>query len=328
MAFNNIISREDAEVLIPEEATREILSTATDGSAVLRLARRLPNMASGVRRLPVLSVLPTVEFVGEAGRSPQTFSEVKPTTEAAWENKYLYAEELACIVPIPENVLEDADYDIWGELRPQIVAAIGRRVDRAILYGTSDVDVPAAWPDGVMVQMPADHIVAAGTGADLYDDIFGLDGVIAKVEEDGFLVNGFISALTMRSRLRALRDGGTGLPLFVQSMQSKVPYSLDGQALEFPRNGAFDNSQSLLIAGDWDQLVYSIRKDITYKLLTEGVITDNSNPRQILHNLAQDDMVALRVTFRMAWQLPNPLNNIEADPAERFPFSALAPEGS
>lgn len=328
MAFNNIIAREDAEVLIPEEATREILTTAADGSAVLRLAKRLPNMASGVRRLPVLSVLPVVEFVGEAGRSPQTFSEVKPTTEAAWENKYLYAEELACIVPIPENVLDDSDYDIWGELRPQIVAAIGRRVDVALLYGTSDVDVPASWPDGIMVQMPADHIVAAGTGADLYDDIFGLDGVIAKVEEDGFLVNGFISALTMRARLRALRDGGTGLPLFVQTMQGRVPYSLDGQALEFPRNGAFDNSQSLLIAGDWDQLVYSIRKDITYKLLTEGVITDNSNPRVILHNLAQDDMVALRVTFRMAWQLPNPLNNIQADVNERFPFSALAPEGS
>jgi HK97 family phage major capsid protein len=328
MPFNNIVSREDAEVLIPEEATREILSTATDGSAVLRLARRLPNMASGVRRLPVLSVLPQVYFVGEAGRTPQTFDEVKQTTEAAWENKFLYAEEIAAIIPIPENVLDDADYDIWGELRPQIVAAIGRKVDSAILYGTSDVDVPAAWPDGLMVQMPADHVVAAGTGADLYDDIFGIDGVIAKVEEDGFIVNGFISALVMRARLRALRDGGTGMPMFTQTLQAATNYSLDGQRLEFPRSGAFDASQSLLIAGDWDQLVFSIRKDITYKLLTEGVITDNATPRAIIHNLAQDDMVALRVTFRMAWQLPNPLNNIQADPDERFPFSALAPEGS
>ena len=328
MAFNNLINRENTDVLIPEEATREILTTATDGSAVMQLARRLPDMASGVRRMPVLSVLPTVEFVGEAGRSPQTFSEVKPTTEAAWENKYLYAEELACIVPIPENVLDDADYDIWGELRPQIVAAIGRRVDTAILYGTSDVDVPSTWPDGVLVQAPADHIVAAGTGADLYDDVFGLDGVIAKVEEDGYIVDGFISGLGLRARLRALRADGTGAPMFVQTLQAATDYALDGQRLIFPRNGAFDQTQALLIAGDWQQLVFAIRKDITYKLLTEGVITDNANPRKILHNLAQDDMVALRVTFRMAWQLPNPMNNINDDAATRFPFAALAPEGS
>ncbi len=328
MAYDGLLDRSGLDALIPEEATKEILSAVPEGSAVMRLAKRLPNMASGVRRLPVLSVLPVVNFVGEKGRSPQTFDAIKQSTEAAWENKFLYAEELACIVPIPENVLDDSDYDIWGELRPQIVAAIGAKVDAALIFGTSDVDVPVNWPDGVLVQMPASHIVALGTGADLYDDIMGIDGVIAKVEEDGYFVNGHLAALSLRAKLRALRDGGTGFPIFNQNMQSVTPYTLDGQQLEFPRNGAFDPSQALLISGDWDQLVYSIRKDITYKLLTEGVITDNSTPRQIIHNLAQDDMVALRVTFRMAWQLPNPLNRINSDNATRYPFAALAPEGS
>jgi hypothetical protein len=62
--------------------------------------------------------------------------------------------------------------------------------------------------------------------------------------------------------------------------------------------------------------------------LTEGVITDNATPRAIIHNLAQDDMVALRVTFRMGWQLPNPLNRVQAVEADRYPFAALAPAGS
>lgn len=328
MPFNSLITRSDADVLIPEETTREILQEVPEGSAVLRLARRLPNMAAAVRRFPVLSVLPQVYFVGEAGRTPQTFDEVKQTTEAAWENKYIYAEELACIVPIPENVLDDADYDIWGELRPQIVAAIGAKIDTSLLFGVSDDTVPVNWPDGVMVQMPADHLIANGSGADLYDEIFGIGGVLAKVEEDGYLPTGWMGALSLRAMLRALRDGETGAPLFVQDMRASIPYTLSGSQLEFPRNGAFDTSQALLIAGAWDQLVYSIRKDITYKLLTEGVITDNASPRQIIHNLAQDDMVALRVTFRMGWQLPNPLNRIQADANERFPFAALTPEGS
>ncbi len=328
MPYNSNITRTDADSLIPEEASREILQDLPGGSSVLRLARRLPNMAAGVRRLPVLSVLPQVYFAGEAGRSPQTFGEVKQTTEAAWENKFLYAEELACIVPIPENVLEDADYDIWGEVRPQIVAAIGAKVDSAILFGTSDTDVPANWPDGIVTGAPADHIVPADTGNDLYDAIFGEDGSIAKVEEDGYFVNGHIAALTLRAKLRALRDGGTGFPMFVQNMAQAIPYTLDGQRLEFPVNGAMDPTLALLISGDWNQLVYAIRKDITYKLLTEGVITDTSSPRQIIHNLAQDDMVALRVTFRMAWQLPNPLNRVQSDVNERYPFGILTPAGS
>lgn len=326
--YDSLIDRTGADALIPEEATREILQDVAEGSAVLRLARRLPNMAAGVRRLPVLSVLPQVYFVGEKGRSPQTFDGVKQTTEAAWENKYLYAEEIACIVPIPENVLDDSDYDIWGELRPQIVSAIGAKVDFATIFGTSNVDVPVNWPDGVLVGMPADHVITLGDNGDLYDDIMGEDGVIAKVEEDGYMVNGHLASLKLRAKLRALRDGTTGFPIFVQNMQAAVPYTLDGQRLEFPRNGAFDDTQALLVSGDFDQLVYSIRKDITYKLLTEGVITDNSTPRQIIHNLAQDDMVALRVTFRMAWQLPNPLNRINTNSATRYPFAALAPVGS
>jgi HK97 family phage major capsid protein len=320
--------RDDVAALIPEEAAREILQTVSEGSIVTRLARRLPNMTRAQRRLPVLSVLPEVYFVGESGRTPQTFDKLKQTTEMAWANKYLNAEEVAVIVPIPESVLEDADYDVWGEIRPQIVASIGAKVDSAILFGTSDVDVPASWPDGILTQMPVAHVITEGTvGEDLYDDIMSEGGVISQVEEDGYFVNGHIAALRMRSKLRGLRDAN-GQPIFVQDMTAATPYSLDGQRLEFPVNGAFDPTVALLLSGDWTQVVWALRKDITYKLLTEGVITDNSTPRQIIHNLAQDDMVALRVVFRMAWQIANPINRVQPVEADRFPFAALAPAGS
>ncbi|HEY6018320.1 MAG TPA: phage major capsid protein, partial [Candidatus Paceibacterota bacterium] len=328
MPYTSNITRSDAEVLIPEEETRDILQALPQGSSVLRLARRLPDMARGVRKLPVLSVLPQVYFVGEAGRTPQTFDEIKQTAEAAWANKYLYAEEIACIVPIPENVLEDADYDIWGELRPQIVASIGAKIDAALLFYTSGVEAPQNWPDGIVIGMPASHIVTLGDVGDLYDDIFGEGCLLSKVEEDGFDANGHVAALTLKAKLRGLRDGTTGLPIFKATMQDATRWELDGQRIEFPKNGSYDATQALDITGDWDQLVYSIRKDITYKLLTEGVITDNSSPRRIIHNLGQDDMVALRVTFRMAWQLPNPLNRVNTNDATRYPFAALTPAGS
>lgn len=326
--FDSLIDRSGAEALMPEEASREILQSVTEGSTVIRLARRLPNMARGVRRLPILSVLPQVYFVGEAGRQSQTFNQLKQTAEIAWANKFLNAEEVACIVPIPESVLEDADYDVWEEIRPQIVAAIGAQIDAAMLFGVSNSTVPAAWPDGIIVDMPSGHQIVPGSVGDLYDDIMAEGGVLNQVEEDGYFVDGHIAALKLRAKLRGLREPNDGRPIFVQDMKMSTPYALDGVRLEFPRNGGFDPTQALLLSGDWTQVVWALRKDISYKVLTEGVITDNSEPRQIIHNLAQDDMVALRVVFRMAWNIANPINRVNPNSETRYPFAALVPAGS
>lgn len=331
--FDKGITRADTGALIPEAAVREIFKGAQETSVVGRLARRLPDMARGQLRLPILQALTEVYFVGEAGRGGQTFDEVKQTTEAAWGNKYINAEEMAAIIPIPKTVLEDADYDIWAELRPDISTAIGAKIDSAVFAGEAGVSVPASWPDGLLLGMPHAHQVALGEVGDLYDDIFGVGGVVSKMEDDGYIASGYVGAMAMRARLRGIRQkiwNGTtlvsqGEPLFVQDMRSSTPYTLDGMPVQFPTNGSVDASSLLLMAGQWDQLVWSVRRDVTFDLFTEGVITDNATPRVIIHNLMQDDMVALRVTFRMGWQLPNPVNRMNSNEKTRYPFAALIP---
>ena len=44
--YSSLVSRVDAGALIPEDAAREIVQGAVEGSTIMRLARRLPNMAS------------------------------------------------------------------------------------------------------------------------------------------------------------------------------------------------------------------------------------------------------------------------------------------
>lgn len=311
----NIVNRTDLSGLIPEPVTREIIQGVTEGSAVLQMGRRLPNMTSKTQTMNVLDMLPTAYFVnGDTG--------MKQTTKMKWDKKKIYAEEIAVIVPIPEAVLDDADYDIWGEVRPRLVEAFGKVIDSAILFGTNK---PTSWRDSVLDTCKKAGSVVAATPY-IYDDIMAEGGVIAKVEESGYLVNGIMSAIQMRAKLRGLKDLN-GVPLFKTDMQGATPYALDGSPMYFPRNGAFDTTKALMFAGDWTELVYSIRQDITFKIFDQGVVQDPSD-NAIVYNLMQNDMVALRAVMRLGWEIPNPKSAYNDNIANPCPFAVYAPAGT
>lgn len=310
-ADTSIIDRSGADTLIPEERAREIIQGVVTQSAVLSRGRKLPNMSSKTYKMPVLNMLPVAYFVnGDTGQ--------KKTTNMAWDKKFITAEEIAVIVPIPEAVLDDSEYDIWGEVRPRVEEAFGKKIDGAVLFGE---DKPTSWRDDVITTATkAKSVVTLGTSDNLYDKIMGEDGVIAKVEGSGYFVNGHMADISMRAKLRGLRDTN-GQPIFKSDMQSGTNYFLDGSAMNFPNNGAFDKAKALMISGDFSQLVYSIRQDITFKLFTEGIVqnTDGS----IAYNLMQQDMVALRAVMRLGWEIPNPINSLKQKASERCPFAIL-----
>ena len=307
----NIIDRTGAESLIPVQESNEIIQGIITQSAVLQRGRKLPNMTSKQYKMPVLDMLPIAYFVnGDTGQ--------KKTTKMEWDKKFIIAEEIAVIVPIPEAVLDDAEYDIWAETKPRIIEAFGKKIDGAILFGD---DKPASWRDDVVTTAnTAKSVVTLGAGDNLYDKIMGEEGSIALIENSGYFVNGHMADISMRAKLRGLKNAN-GDPLFKSDMQSGTTYSLDGSPMNFPNNGSFDKSKALMISGDFSQLVYSIRQDITFKLFTEGVVqnTDGS----IAYNLMQNDMVALRAVMRLGWEIPNPINSIQKDKTKRCPFAVL-----
>ncbi len=307
----NVIDRSGAESLIPTQEANEIIQGTITQSAVLSRGRKLANMTSRQYKMPVLDMLPIAYFVnGDTGQ--------KKTTKQAWDKKFITAEEIAVIVPIPEAVLDDAEYDIWAEVKPRVTEAFGKVIDGAILF---DVDKPSTWRDGVVTTATnAESVVTLGAKDNLYDKIMAEDGVIAKVEDSGYFVNGHMADISMRAKLRGLKDAD-GNPIFKSDMQGATSYSLDGSPMNFPNNGSFDKSKALMISGDFSQLVYSIRQDITFKLFTEGVVqnTDGS----IAYNLMQNDMVALRAVMRLGWEIPNPINALKTDKTKRCPFSIL-----
>lgn len=309
----HITSRADAEALIQEQLIHTIQQDAPQQSIFMQLARKLPNMTSRQTRMPVLDMLPMAYWVnGDTG--------MKGTTQQAWDNVFLTAEELAVIVPIPEAVVDDAGFDIMGEIQPRVMEAIGERVDSAVIFG---VNRPASWrADILTTARQAGNNVTPGVSPDYFDLLLGEGGVIGKVEESGRMVTGAVASLAMRAKLRGIKDND-GRPIFKSDMQGSTQYALDGAPMYFPQNGCFDQRRAQLIVGDFSQAVYSIRQDVTVKILDQGVIQD-PNTKQIVYNLAQQDMIALRVVFRMGWALPNPATRIDAD-RTMCPFAYLEP---
>lgn len=321
MPFNSLIDRTDATPLIPEDVIGAFLNEVVGSNPLMQLARRLPNMNRKQSRLPVWQTLPTAYFVsGDNG--------LKQTSDVSWTNKYIDAEELAVIVPIPESVLDDSDYDIWAQVKPELLRAFSVAITRAVLYGTN---IPASWT----TNLGAAGIVAGATAAsqtlslaayaDAYEAILGetaagVDGVYMAVEADGFGVNGNVADISVKGILRNLRDAN-GNPLFKTSIQSAAPYELDGAPVYFPNDGSMVAASSLMVSGDWSQLVYSMRQDITWKVLDQAVIQDQAGT--IVYNLAQQDMVALRGVMRLGFALPNPINRVNTTAATRYPFAVL-----
>ena len=297
------IDKTNVEALIDTQVANEIFEGVVKESKALSMFRRLPNMTSDKTKLRVLDSLPIAYFVDESTNNGR-----KNLTKMAWDKKYINAAELAVIVPIKENVLNDTSIDIWSEVKPRIVEAFGKKIDNAIFNGT---DKPADWRAGLIPS-----IVSAGAevteGDNLYSDI---NDVMTKVEESGYNVTGLLGGVGLKGRFRMLTDT-TGQPIKGTEIDSLPKAYLD--------NGAWDKTKSILIAGDFSQAVYAIRQDVTYKVLTEAVIQDPSNG-DILYNLAQDDMVALRVVMRLGWEIPNPVNALN-ETATRFPFANLKPK--
>lgn len=311
MATNNVITRSNADALIPLEIANEIIKEVPSASKLLPLMRRLPNMTAKQRVLPVQSALPNAYFLNGD-------MDLKQTTKAEWEKLMLTAEELAVIVPIPEAVLDDSSFDIWGEIRPQIVEALGIAIDQAILFGTNK---PASWPTSIYDGAVAKgNTVAVGTGVDVASDIIGKNGLIALVENDGYVVNGFIADGSFAPELRDLRDLNHR-PIYIPALNSEYHDTIVGREIVYDNSGMFDYTKALMVAGDFRKAVYAIRQDVTYKVLDQAVIQDANGA--IVFNLAQQDMIALRVVMRLGVQIANPVTRRAG--TNGYPFAVLTP---
>jgi HK97 family phage major capsid protein len=312
VAYTNIISRSGAQALVPEVVSNIILSGLSSESAALTMFKKV-QMPTNKTRLPILSALPTAYFVsGDTG--------LKQTTEVDWSNKYLEVEEIAAIVPISENVLEDIQFNVWDEVIPLVQQAIGRTLDAAVFFGTNK---PSAWPVSIVKgATEAGNKYKKGTKTAAEGGVIGdFSELLATLEGDGYDVNGVIANTLYKGLLRQARaTTGESLLNFGEATQTEI----FGNTVMYPMRGLWPTSGSEhaeAIVGDFTKGIIGLRKDVTVKLLTEATLVDSSGT--ITYNLAQQDMVALRFTFRAAFQVANTITYDRQTESERYPFAVM-----
>jgi HK97 family phage major capsid protein len=247
MPYDSIISRTDADALIPEDQVGELIKAAEQESAALTLLRR-GQLSTKISRQPVTSSLPVAYFVsGDSG--------LKQTTEAAWQGIDLVAEEIAAIVPIPEAVLDDSSFDIWNELRPALAEAVAQTLDAAVFGG---INKPASWPEAIVpAAIAAGNAVELGTATVAQGGVVGdLDSTFDLVEADGYQVSGVAAVAAMKGLLRKARDAQGQKLADVSSGQ------INGVPLSFLLPGTVP-ATARAVVGDFSLGIVGIRQDLT-----------------------------------------------------------------
>jgi HK97 family phage major capsid protein len=304
--FNNIISRTDADPLIPEDVVAEVIKATTAESAALTLLRRV-DMGTKLATLPVLSALAQAYWVaGDTG--------LKQTTELAWNGIVLTAEELACLVPVPEAVVDDASgIDFWAEVQQGMAEAVGIALDQAVFSG---IGKPASWPDSIVGgATTAGNTVASGTATAEQGGIVGdIDAALDLVEADGFDPSGIAAKRSLRGMLRRARDANG------QRLADLTAGTVEGLPVAYVGGGVFD-ATTLAVTGDFTMAVLGLRSDMQFKILDQAVITDAAGA--VIYNLPQQDMLAMRVTFRAAYATANPITRRDDAATGAFPFAAV-----
>ncbi len=304
------ISRDELATIIQEEYSNELLGAAHDASAALQLFRTV-DMGTKVQNLPVLATLPEAGFVAESATASEG---VKPTAQATWGNKQLVAEEIAVIIPIHENAIDDATTDVLDEITKMGGAAIGRKLDGAVMFGT---DKPSSWTslDLLAAAVAASQTVTVGSVED-GDDLGGAIYQAARqIDEAGWDPSALVAPRGLRFRLPNIRDLN-GNPIWMPGADGTLD-NVAGLTTAFVPGRVWDRDEAEAFVFDRERVIIGIRQDITVKFLDQATVGGI--------NLAERDMVALRFKARYAYVLGS---GVTSEGNAEVPVSAILPSGS
>jgi HK97 family phage major capsid protein len=283
---------EQGENLVPTPLLAEVYKFTEEYGISRRDMRYLPfDGAGNVRDIPALLTSVTAYWVGKGMPKPST----KPTFTLVHQT----LEKLAAIVPMTEEILEDAAINIIALLGELFGTAISREEDRVFLNGSIALGDPY---DGVIralgvipVPMAVSDIFGL-TADDLNNMLYVVPSIIRATGK--FYMHPTVFSIVQQ--LKAI----DGHYIWQQPAGDKPatiwnrPYELSDV---LPDNTVIGEGEPVLFYTDLSKTcVYGDKKGLRIKLLEEGIVSSTDESPTDL-NLATQDMVAFRVSKRVGY---------------------------
>jgi len=150
-----------------------------------------------------------------------------------------------------------------------------------------------------------------------------------KIVQAGYNPAGAAAMPGLSWKLVGIRSA-QGVPIYEPDMQGgdgNANGRLYGRPLAEIDNGAWNATATgaELLLGDWTKSMVGVRQDISFKMFTEGVVSNDSG--KVILNLMQQDAVAMRMVMRLAYAVVNPVTilNPASSITARWPFGAILP---
>lgn len=268
-------------IFVPDEISKALNMLIRDASCVEKLVKHVPMKRNTLVRRK--------QADGVNGYWVDAMA-VKTKDAPTFEPYELNAEKMAVIVPLEDQLIEDADTDIASVLREDVVSAFAEDLDRTYL----GYEPTSPFAGSLSGSVPAANIIPMGTGVDLAED-FSL--AMATLEANGFEVTGAIAHPIVKHMLRTLRDANHQ-PIFAENLRNEITtYQVYGVPICFTRQMQQQASplgyeilmfyRPYVIIGDRVGLQISKSNEAT---LTQGTEPDL--------NLFEQDMTAFRFVTR------------------------------
>lgn len=278
-------------ISLPGAVSSEIWQKTQEGSAVMRLARKIELPGLGVT-IPVITGDPEAGWVGE--------TEKKPVKRGTLATKQMTPYTLAVIVPFSNQFKRDLP-NLYDALIQRLPLALGKKFDQTVFGGAT---VPGSNFDTLK------GCTAQEIGTDAYGGLVAAQADIAA--HDGIL-NGWVLSPKAQSTLLTAVDGNKR-PLFINNVaEGAVPMILGASAMQSKGAYVADTTAAkkhvVGFAGDWTQAVYGTVEGVQIAISDQATLTDGSTTI----NLFEQNMLAVRaeieVGFRCDTTVFNKLTN-------------------
>jgi hypothetical protein len=154
-----------SSTLLPPTITGPIFAKASEESAVMRLARRVPLSVSAQTAIPVPMDIPVAGWVSEGG--------VKPASQVGVGVKTMTGKKVALLVPVSEEVVRTNPAGLYSQLQQDLPTSIARAFDQAAING-KDLRSGGAGPF-------ADYLAQTGSSVALGTASQGTGGLYADI---------------------------------------------------------------------------------------------------------------------------------------------------